>query len=87
MKIVRKNSTENCHFYSREKSLYIAWACFRNGAVFSAFVYSYIFVSARLSFVYITKHAHAIYSNIYGCKNVHFQVKFFNIFSYFCSKH
>ena len=25
-----KNSTENCHFYSREKSLYIAWACFRN---------------------------------------------------------
>ena len=24
------NSTENCHFYSREKSLYVAWACFRN---------------------------------------------------------
>ena len=24
-----KNSTENFHFYSREKSLYIAWACFR----------------------------------------------------------
>ena len=24
------NSTENCHFYSREKSMYIAWACFRN---------------------------------------------------------
>ena len=23
-------STENCHFYSGEKSLYIAWACFRN---------------------------------------------------------
>ena len=23
-------STENCHFYSREISLYIAWACFRN---------------------------------------------------------
>ena len=22
MKIVKKNSTENCHFYSREKSLY-----------------------------------------------------------------
>ena len=21
-------STENCHFYSREKSLYITWACF-----------------------------------------------------------
>ena len=23
-----KNSTENCLFYSREKSLYVAWACF-----------------------------------------------------------
>ena len=31
MKIVKKKkSTENCHFYSREKSLYIVWACFRN---------------------------------------------------------
>ena len=29
MKKVKK-STENCHFYSRVKSLYIAWACFRN---------------------------------------------------------
>ena len=26
---IQKNSTENCHFYSREKTLYIAWACFR----------------------------------------------------------
>ena len=25
----KRNSTENCHFYSREKSLYVAWACFR----------------------------------------------------------
>ena len=25
-----KNSTENCHFNSREKSLYVAWAWFRN---------------------------------------------------------
>ena len=25
-----KKSTENCHFYSSEKSLYIAWACFPN---------------------------------------------------------
>ena len=24
------NLTENCHFYSSETSLYIAWACFRN---------------------------------------------------------
>ena len=30
MKKVKKKSTENCHFYSREKSLYVAWACFRN---------------------------------------------------------
>ena len=30
MKIVKKYSTENCHFYSHGKSLYIAWACFRN---------------------------------------------------------
>ena len=25
-----KFSTENCHFYSREISLYIAWECLRN---------------------------------------------------------
>ena len=30
MKIVKKKRTENCNFYSREISLYIAWACFRN---------------------------------------------------------
>ena len=30
MKIVEENSTENCHFYSHEKSLYIAWACYCN---------------------------------------------------------
>ena len=29
MKIVKK-LTEKCHFYSREKSLYITWVCFRN---------------------------------------------------------
>ena len=27
----QKNSTENFHFYCSEKSLYVAWACFRNG--------------------------------------------------------
>ena len=32
MKIV-KNSTENCHFESREKSMYVAWVCFRNAQV------------------------------------------------------
>ena len=26
----QKEITENCHFYIREKLLYIAWACFRN---------------------------------------------------------
>ena len=31
MKVVKKNSTKNCHFYTRENSLYIAWACFCNG--------------------------------------------------------
>ena len=30
MKIVKKNQPKICHFYSSEKSLYIAWACFRN---------------------------------------------------------
>ena len=29
-KIVKTNSNENCHFYGHEKSLYVAWACFRN---------------------------------------------------------
>ena len=28
---IEKKSTENCHFHSREISLYIAWACFHNG--------------------------------------------------------
>ena len=27
-----KNSIENYHFFSREKSLYIVWACFHNEA-------------------------------------------------------
>ena len=29
MKIVEKKSTGNCHFYSREISLFIAWECLR----------------------------------------------------------
>ena len=28
-------STENCHFYSCEISLYIAWECLRNGIMSS----------------------------------------------------
>ena len=34
MKIVKKKTTENCNFYRDEKSLYIAWACFRNEGKF-----------------------------------------------------
>ena len=29
MKMVKRKSTENCHFYIRKISLYIARACFR----------------------------------------------------------
>ena len=29
-KNIKKNISENEHFYSREILLYIAWACFRN---------------------------------------------------------
>ena len=36
MKISENNSTENCIFYRHEKSLYIAWACFRNGSTICA---------------------------------------------------
>ena len=31
--ISQKISTENCHFYSREKSLYVAWTCLRNDSL------------------------------------------------------
>ena len=30
MKKVKKIATENCHFYSRDKLLYVACTCFRN---------------------------------------------------------
>ena len=30
MNLVKEIQLKYCHFYSREKSLYIAWACFRN---------------------------------------------------------
>ena len=33
MKIVKNKSTENCLFYSREKSLNVVWACFRNAPI------------------------------------------------------
>ena len=34
MKKIKKKSTENCHFYSLEILLYIAWACLRNVLAF-----------------------------------------------------
>ena len=37
----QKISTENCLFYSREKSLYVAWACFRNGVI-SYFLFTFL---------------------------------------------
>ena len=36
----QNNSTENCHFYSHEKSLYIAWACFRNDMFYRAAIHT-----------------------------------------------
>ena len=27
----KKKSTENFYFYSREKSMFVVWECFRNG--------------------------------------------------------
>ena len=29
----KKISNENCHYYGREISLYVAWACFHNGII------------------------------------------------------
>ena len=31
----QKNSNENCHFYTREKLMYVAWACLRNVKVWT----------------------------------------------------
>ena len=46
MKKVKK-SAENCHFYSREKSLYIAWACFRNDYENMPMQYAAIFKACK----------------------------------------
>ena len=35
----QKSSTENCHFNIRGKSLFIAWACFRNVLAFTGQMY------------------------------------------------
>ena len=39
----QKLSNENCHFYSRIKSLYVAWACFRIEYKFHYFVIFVLF--------------------------------------------
>ena len=45
----QKNSTENCHFYGREKSLYIAWACFRNEIQFCFFLHKNLICGCLLN--------------------------------------
>ena len=75
MKIVQKKSTENCHFYSREKSLYVAWACFRYGFAqlqFLSFVchtichtLNRITNAPYLNFVY-----KSLVLNVFLCENV-----------------
>ena len=52
MKIDKKLATENCHFHSREKSLYVAWACFRNGHPFFFFI---LFISVHLYIILFLK--------------------------------
>ena len=59
----QKNSTENCYFYSRENSLYVAWVCFRNvnkKTIISAF--SVINVAKANSLISCPFTAHLIYA-------------------------
>ena len=49
IKKVKTKSTENCHFYSRGKSLYIAWACFRNDIIFSKRGYETLLIVSNIS--------------------------------------
>ena len=49
MKIVKQKSTENCHFYSREKSLYVPWVCFRNDYVAGEAGLNICFLETRLT--------------------------------------
>ena len=72
MKIVKKKkSTENCHFYSREKSLYVAWACFRNENI------EWHYANTPMQYTAI----------FHGCKNENFQMKNCDIFLFFALKH
>ena len=43
MKIIKHISSKNCHFYSRDKLQYIAWACFRNETITVSLVRVIIF--------------------------------------------
>ena len=44
MKIIKNISSKNCHFYSREKLQYSAWACFRNETITISLVRAIIFI-------------------------------------------
>ena len=71
----RKKITENCHFYSREKSLYVAWACFRY-VVTNFSKYSITGLGPRVERLCVVsllrKHVSAIFSNSKACKNDNF---------------
>ena len=62
-------SPENCHFYSREKSLYIAWACFRNDLTTYYVAYLPIYyLSCRHICSVLSTQYHAIQ---YVCSSLH----------------
>ena len=68
MKIVKKKSTANCHFYSREISLYIAWTCFRNALIKTEIRPHYEKTPVQYTVIFL------------GCENDNFQLNFLTIF-------
>ena len=64
----KKNSTENCHFYSREILLYIAWTCFRNAVVKTEIRPHYENTPMQYTAIFL------------GCENDNFQLNFLTIF-------
>ena len=56
----QKNSNENCRFYSREKSLYVAWACFRNVFVVCIVVTKCIMWRLYFTFVKLSENMLAV---------------------------
>ena len=41
-------SNENCQFYGREKSLYVAWACFRNEKLLAVNI-GHVYLNTKVS--------------------------------------